>query len=199
MAGIYTPTEGVVSIGGCDTKELCRNSIYKNISGVFQKFQKYQMTLRENVVISDLNNVIDDDSIKNTLRKADVNYDSATFIDGLDTMLSREFDGIDLSGGQWQRIAIARGLNRKHKIIVLDEPTAAIDPLEETNLYKKFAEISKGITSILVTHRLGSARIADKIIVMDEGSIVEFGTHEELLNNHGKYYDMFQAQAKWYI
>ena len=107
-------------------------------------------------------------------------------------MLSREFDGVDLSGGQWQRISIARGLYRLHDFIVLDEPTAAIDPLEESRLYEKFAEISKDKTAVIVTHRLGSARIADKIVVLSKGKIVEIGTHQELLTNKKYYAEMYK-------
>jgi len=114
-------------------------------------------------------------------------------------MLSREFDGVDLSGGQWQRVAIARGLYRYHDLIVLDEPTAAIDPLEESRLYEKFAEISKDKTAIIVTHRLGSAQIADRIVVLDNGAISEMGTHQELLDRKGHYARMYEAQASWYV
>jgi len=103
-----------------------------------------------------------------------------------------------LSGGQWQRVAIARGINRKSEMIVLDEPTAAIDPIEETKIYKKFSEISRGLTSIFVTHRLGSARIAYRIVVMEKGRSVEVGTHESLMKAKKQYYEMFHAQAKWY-
>ena len=105
---------------------------------------------------------------------------------------------MDLSGGQWQRVALARGFYRDHDLIVLDEPTAAIDPLEETRVYRKFAEISRDVTAIIVTHRIGSARIADRIIVMDEGVIAEEGTHEELLQRGGRYAEMVRAQADWY-
>ena len=156
------------------------------------------MTLRENISISDIENRKTNDQIINILKKADVSVDSAVFPQGLDTMLSREFEGVDLSGGQWQRVAIGRGLNRINDFIVLDEPTAAIDPIEESNIYKKFSEVSQGITAILVTHRLGSARIADRIVVMDHGQIAEVGNHETLMAKHSLYYDMFTAQAKWY-
>lgn len=114
-------------------------------------------------------------------------------------MLGKDFGGTDLSGGQWQRIAIARGLYRTHGMIVLDEPTAAIDPLEEADIYRRFAEISSGKTAVIVTHRLGSAQIADRIVVMDGGRIVDIGTHEELLQRDGKYREMYYAQAKWYV
>lgn len=113
-------------------------------------------------------------------------------------MLAREFGGTDLSGGQWQRLAIARGFYRIHNLIVLDEPTSAIDPLEETRVYEKFMEMSKDKTAVIITHRLGSAKIADRIIVLDEGEIAEMGSHSELMDRKGKYFQMYQAQAKWY-
>jgi ATP-binding cassette subfamily B protein len=113
-------------------------------------------------------------------------------------MLSPEFDGIDLSGGQWQRVAIARGLYRSSKFIVLDEPTAAIDPIEEERIYNQFRRLSQDKCAIVVTHRLGSARLADRIVVMDNGEIADIGTHNELLARKGKYANMWQAQAAWY-
>jgi ATP-binding cassette subfamily B protein len=113
-------------------------------------------------------------------------------------MLSREFDGVDLSGGQWQRVALARGFYRDHKLIVLDEPTAAIDPLEETKIYKQFMEIARDKTAVIITHRMGSAKLADRIVVMDNGRIDDIGTHEELMRRGGLYYEMFTAQSVWY-
>ena len=125
-----------------------------------------------------------------------VNNDS--FPQGFSTMLSREFGGVDLSGGQWQRIAIARGIFREHDIIVLDEPTSAIDPIEESLMYQNFKEISEGKTAIIITHRLGAARIADRIIVLKDGIIDDIGTHEELINKGGVYSEMYRTQAQWY-
>ncbi|MDE6924729.1 MAG: ABC transporter ATP-binding protein/permease [Acetatifactor sp.] len=139
-----------------------------------------------------------EDAIAYVLEKADFPVRSEKLTEGLQTMLGKDFGGIDLSGGQWQRLAIARGLYRAHDMIILDEPTAAIDPLEEADIYRKFAEISRDKTAFIVTHRLGSARIADRIIVMDAGHIVDMGTHEELMRREGKYREMYQAQAKWY-
>ena len=133
------------------------------------------------------------------LHRAGVNEKGEEFAQGFDTILSREFGGTDLSGGQWQRLAIARGLYRQHNLIVLDEPTAAIDPLKETEIYQKFAESAKDKTAVIITHRLGSAKIADRIVVLHKGRIAEQGTHEELMNRRGIYSEMYHEQAKWYL
>ena len=198
ITGIYQPTSGSVTIDGIPTKDIKPSTLYGLMSGVFQKFQKYQMTLRENVMISNLDTEREDGTLLETLKKADVDIESQSYPDGLETMLSREFDGVDLSGGQWQRVSIARGINRDSKVIVLDEPTAAIDPIEETKIYKKFKEISDERTTVLVTHRLGSARIADRIVVMENGRVAEIGTHDELIHKKGTYYVLFMSQAQWY-
>jgi len=130
--------------------------------------------------------------------RSGVDIHSPAYPNGLETMLSRDFGGVELSGGQWQRVAIARGLYRSHDVIVLDEPTSAIDPIEESAIYRKFMELSDGKTAIIVTHRLGSVKIADRILVMDKGRIVEEGTHDSLMSEGGMYHQMYQAQKQWY-
>ena len=195
LMGLYTPTEGNVLINGMDTTKANNRSIFSLSSGVFQKYQRYQMTLEENIQISD---TAEKRSIEGVIAQAGVDINSASFPEGAATMLSREFDGVDLSGGEWQRVAIARGLYRTHNVVVLDEPTAAIDPIEESRIYRKFMEISKGKTSIIVTHRLGSTKIADRVIVMDKGKIADIGTHYELINKNGLYAKMYNSQASWY-
>lgn len=195
ITGLYLPTFGSVKIGGRDTRDISPKVIHNGISAVFQRYQKYKLTLNDNINIS---NKQKNDSINAAIQKSGLTVDKANFPKGIETMLSREFNGVDLSGGQWQRIAIARGFFKAHDMIILDEPTAAIDPIEETKIYEKFSDISRNKTAIIVTHRLGSIKIADKIIVMDEGNIIESGTHEELLTAKGKYSVMFAEQAKWY-
>ena len=196
LMGLYTPTSGTVTLNGMNTSAVNSKSLFNGISGVFQHFQRYQMTLNENVKISDFINNAETDLV---LSESGVDFENGdTFPNGKDTMLSREFDGVDLSGGQWQRVAIARGLYRRHNVIVLDEPTAAIDPIEESRIYRKFVEISKGKTAIIVTHRLGSTKIADHVIVMDKGKIINIGSHDELLQKCNLYAEMFNAQAVWY-
>ena len=194
LSGLYLPKEGQVLIGGVDTKQVSSKSIYKSFSAVFQNYQRYQSTLKDNVIASKPEN----ENPSEALEKADVEVQSSTFPDGLDTMLSREFDGVDISGGQWQRVAIARGYHREHGIILLDEPTAAIDPIEESKIYSQFTNISKDKTAIIVTHRMGSAKIADRIVVMKDGVIDDIGNHDELVRRKGHYADMWAAQAKWY-
>ena len=199
LTGVYRPSEGQVTVGGLDTAETAPSSLYEGTSGVFQKYQRYKMTLEENITISDVQDGVSGGAvtprIEAALREADVKLDEGI---GLDTMLSPEFDGVDLSGGQWQRIAISRGLYRPNGFIVLDEPTSAIDPIEETRIYTQFQRLAKGKCAVVVTHRLGSAKLAHRIIVMDGGRIVDMGTHEELMTRPGKYADMWAAQAQWY-
>jgi len=226
MIGLYRPTAGNCVVRGIDTATADFASLFGGLSGVFQKYQKYQMTLKDNIQVSELK--VSGDSFQvsdgvnavrpgtdtiNAVRPGTDTIngvptvllsvgvdadDSETFPAGLDTMLSREFDGVDLSGGQWQRIAIARGLYRMHDIVVLDEPTAAIDPLEESRIYKMFVDISKGKTSVIVTHRLGSVKIADRVIVMRDGKIVGDAPHDELMESCSYYAEMYHAQAGWY-
>lgn len=191
ITGLYRPQQGTVYHGALD--------INRDISGVFQKYQRYQLTLQDNIAISDMAKERQKDVLDGVCQSAGVEKENELFKEGYHTMLSREFDGIDLSGGQWQRIAIARGLYRSHELIILDEPTAAIDPVEETRIYQNFARMVRGKTGIVVTHRLGSAKIADRIVVMKEGKIVELGTHDELLRYKGEYRRLYEAQEQWYV
>ncbi|MDR3147082.1 MAG: ABC transporter ATP-binding protein/permease [Treponema sp.] len=194
ITGLYLPDEGVVRIGGVSTAEASMKRLFERTSAVFQNYQRYQMTLGENVGISQEGGA--EDKLHGACAQADL--DLGQFPAGYDTMLSREFDGIDLSGGQWQRVAIARGLYREHDLIVLDEPTAAIDPIEESKIYNRFAEIARDRTAVIVTHRMGSVRLADRILVMKEGRLVESGTHGELVKAGGEYSRLFKAQEQWY-
>ena len=193
LTGLYVPDMGKVTVGGLDTRTTHPASVSSGTSAVFQNFQRYKMTLGDNVAISGTADMISETRINAVLSEAEVGLTHP-----IDTMLSPEFDGIDLSGGQWQRVAIARGLYRHSGFIVLDEPTAAIDPLEETRLYGQFKRLAEGKCAIIITHRLGSAKLADRIVVMEKGEIVGEGTHDELIARPGKYADMWEAQAGWY-
>ncbi len=199
LSGMYPPSEGVVLINSINAKEICKKSLYSNISVGFQAFQKYMMTLRDNITISDANAANSpntDTLLRESASKARIDVaNEETFPDEYDTMLSRKFGGVDLSGGEWQRVAIARGLYRKCDLIFLDEPTAAIDPIEAA-LYRDFISLISGKTAIIVTHRLGSVRLADRIIVLDREKFVGDGIHEELLITCPQYQRLFHEQAK---
>lgn len=198
LLGLYLPTDGSVYIDGLDTKTTALETLSSKTSSVFQNFQRYKMTLAENVVVSDIKKNRRD-MVPGVLEEIDLHFDSDIFPNGIDTMLCRDFDGTELSGGQWQRLSIGRGQYRDYNCIVLDEPTSAIDPIEEAELYKKFAGMALGKTAIIITHRLGSIQMADRIVVLDKGRIIEDGTHQQLMNKHGKYSQMYYEQAKWYI
>ena len=154
------------------------------------------MTLAENIVISDPGAESGKARLDSVCAMAWT--EPGAFPQGYDTMLSREFDGIDLSGGQWQRVAIARGFFRGHDLIILDEPTAAIDPYEETRIYNRFAEIARDKSAVIVTHRLGSVKLADRILVMKDGEAVQMGTHEELIAREGEYKRLYEARRESY-
>ena len=194
LLGLYPPSEGSVKMNGLSVHELNKD----RTSAVFQNYNKYKMTLQDNIRMSCMEKGTTDHELNTLCRTAGVDLDNPALTDGVQTMLSREFDGAELSGGQWQRIAIARGLYRNADFIVLDEPTSAIDPLEETQLYQEFSELCKEKTAVIVTHRLGSARIADRIVVLKDGQIVEEGTHASLLQKNGEYSRMYAAQSQWY-
>ena len=197
LLGLYKPTSGEIYIDGKSISEYDYQSVTENISAVFQNFQKYKMTLEENITISDVE-YSNKDVFYQSISTSDIPIDSDKFNEGVTTMLSRDFDGVELSGGEWQRVAIARGIYRRHDIIVLDEPTSAIDPMEESRLYHIFKKIGHNKTMIIITHRLGAARLADRILVLDNGKIVEDGSHEELINNNKLYKSFWEEQKKWY-
>lgn len=199
ITGLYLPDDGDVKYGEGNTRNMNVDSLFKRISAVVQKFQRYQMTLCENIGISDVDKPAQESELDRVCSQAGIDKSDTGLNNGYDTMLSREFDGIDLSGGEWQRVAIARSFFRTHQFIVLDEPTAAIDPIEETKIYNRFAEISRDKTALIITHRLGSVKLADRILVMKNGKLIEQGTHAELMAFEGEYAQLYKSQEKWYI
>ena len=207
IAGLYHPDSGSVQVGSINLRDATDETRFQHLSAVFQHYQRYRMTLLDNVRVSapQAEHATDDmesdehQRVITALTQAGFfDRQSGRFDTGLDVMLAREFGGIDLSGGEWQRVAIARSLYRPHDLIILDEPTAAIDPLEEDRVYRAFLNSAHGKTAFIVTHRLGLARIADRILVMERGRIVQDGCHAALIAVPGLYAQMFQSQAAWY-
>ncbi len=199
LTGIYLPDNGKVYYNGIDISNINRNCYSEKVSAVFQKYQRYQISLRENISISSSELCKDTNRLTAVCLHAGVAYNNEDlFPDGYETILSREFGGVDLSLGQWQRIAIARALFRENDLIILDEPTSSIDPYEETRMYNIFSQITKEKTTVLVTHRLGSVKLADRILVMKAGEIVQSGSHNELITQEGEYLRLYQQQQQWY-
>jgi len=198
LMGIYKSDVGSVRFDDKDIADYSPSAVSKNISAVFQRYMRYQISLSDNIAISRYNQNPDKALIEKSVQMAGVDIQDEILTDGYDTILSREFGGVDISGGQWQRLAIARGYYREHSLIVLDEPTSAIDPLEETKIYERFVDMSKDKTAFIVTHRLGSVRRADRIFVMDKGKLAESGTHDELMANGSIYANMYNMQKMRY-
>lgn len=197
LFGLYRPHTGVIRIGDVPLDTENRQQWLTHCSAVFQDFTQYHLTARENIIFGDLGH-------PERLEEASTAGGAASVIDGLtagyETTLGPTFGGRDLSGGEWQRLATARSFMRENPwLVVLDEPTAALDPLAEQAVYQRFIERSAGRTSVLISHRLSSVRTCDRILVLDNGKIVEDGNHETLLAKDGLYAQFFNAQAQWYI
>lgn len=196
ILGLLAPDQGQVIYNSTPIINVSQKSVFKCGTALFQNFGKYKLTALENICISDVEKQQDDILIEEVLNKS--NVDIKKMCGSLDQILSKEFDGIDLSGGQWQSLAIVRTIYRNHDIIILDEPTSAIDPIEEKKIYDIFNQISKGKIAIIITHRLGFVKNADRILVMDKGRIVEEGKHKELVDKDGLYAKMLSEQMSWY-
>lgn len=198
LLGLYTPTSGDILYNGVSIFKLNRNKLYEKVSTVFQDFTKYKMTVYENMGFGRPDMLYD----KSYIQKYIENHSYLEFIqnypNGVDTVLGREYGGVDISGGQWQKIAIARGDVKPSDLIVLDEPTASLDPLAEADIFRKFLEMSSGKISLIVSHRIGAARLSNRILVMSGGRIVEDGTPEKLLNQNGVYAQLYKSQSYWY-
>lgn len=198
ITGLYAPTEGEIIINGQEHKKIHPSKIRKHFTAVFQKYQRYQMTVKNNIIISDTKSECTDGRLLYASEKAGVDLKSRKFKQGINTVLSRSFGDVDISGGEWQRLAIARCFYKDSQLVILDEPTAAIDPYEEKLIFDRFAILVKDRTSIIVTHRLASAKTADRIIVLEHGEICEIGTHKELMEKQGVYYQLYVLQQQWY-
>jgi len=191
---LYKPTSGKILINGIDIYSIPRDLYIKMFTAIFQDFARYYLTLKENIVFGNMKKTDDNTAVIDTLKTAGFNKDIR-----LDTVLGKIIEGgIGLSGGEWQRIAIARALLSPAHILILDEPTAALDPVAEADLYTKFNEITKNRITLFISHRLGSTKIADKILVLDNGIIAENGTHEDLMAHNKIYAAMFNKQKSWY-
>lgn len=188
MAGLLKPTEGMVRTNGAIA------------TAAFQDYAKFEFSVRENVGIGDVSRLDDHDKIREALVKGHINHIIERYPKQLDTILGKKFDadGIDMSEGQWQKVAISRAFMRDADFIIFDEPSASLDALSEIQQFRNIGKYFRGKSVVLISHRIGIAKLADRIIFMKQGEIVEEGSHEELMRLNGEYSEFFMNQAKWY-
>lgn len=198
VCGFLDPTEGRILLNGEDIRKFNRNDYYALFSAVFQEFSVLDVTVKENV--AQCVDGIDETRVWQCIDKAGLTEKIKSLPKGIETHLGRRVfkDGVEFSGGQTQRLMLARALYKNAPILVLDEPTAALDPIAENDIYQKYNEMTHGRTSFFISHRLASTRFCDRIIFVDGGKIAEEGTHDELLKNGGGYAYMFEVQSKYY-
>jgi ATP-binding cassette, subfamily B, bacterial len=199
LTRLYDPTAGAILVDGVDLKELDLDGWRRQIAAVFQDFGRYALTLLENIALGDLEALDNLQRIRRAVKKAGITTLVEKFPAREDTLLGKQFGGTELSGGQWQKLALARAFVREDaQLLILDEPTAALDPRSEYEVFCRFVELARGKTTLLITHRLASVRMADRILVLKQGRLVEQGTHEELLRCGGEYAALWNMQVQQY-
>ncbi len=200
LTRLYDPSSGTVLLDGHDIREYDVEELYDMFGIIFQDFGKYAVSARENIVFGDIERKAGEAEMKDAAKRSGADVFIEKLKNGYDTPLMRYFeaDGAELSIGQWQKLSIARAFYSDSDVLILDEPTASLDPMAEQDIFNRFNELRHNKTSIFISHRLSSATIADKILVMEDGRIVECGSHRELMEKKGKYYTLFSTQAARY-
>jgi ATP-binding cassette, subfamily B, bacterial len=199
LARQYDPTAGRILLDGVDLRDYSVEDLHREIGVIFQDFMRYDMTARQNIAIGRIDVEARNDEIELAARKSLANAVISRLPDGYDQLLGRRFDGgLDLSGGEWQKIALARAYLRDAQLLVLDEPTAALDARSEFEVFERFAELTYCKTALLISHRFSTVRMADRIVVLADGRIAEHGSHADLLGRRGQYAEMFELQASSY-
>ena len=198
LCRMYEPTQGEILLNGININRFSYDDYIRLIGAVFQDFKLFSFTVKENV---SLGGDCDEDQVTNALRKIGLGAKIERLPKGLDTNINKEFDsnGIEFSGGEAQKLAMARTLCKNAPVIILDEPTAALDPIAEAEIYSKFNELTRNKTAIYISHRLSSCKFCDKIAVLDHGEIVQYGSHKDLMEEGGLYAKMWNMQAQYYV
>lgn len=196
---LYDPTEGVIFLDGRDLREYDLDDLRRQIGVIFQDFVRYDLSARENVGFGQVEFVDDLERVARAAEQGGARPVIDRLPRGFDTILGRTFDeGVDLSGGEWQKLALSRAFMREAQVLILDEPTAALDAFSEYEMYKRFADLTAGKMTIFISHRFSTVRVAQHILVLQEGRLIEEGIHDELMGLDGQYAKMFNTQAERY-
>jgi ATP-binding cassette subfamily B protein len=196
---LYDPTEGQILLDGIDLRDYKLEDLHHEIGVLFQDFLRYEMTARENISVGRVESEHSQAELEDAAHKSLAESVIAKLPGGYDQMLGRRFEtGVELSGGEWQRVALARAYLRDAQLLVLDEPTAALDARSELEVFERFAELTMGKMALLISHRFSTVRMADRIVVLEGGKLVEEGTHPQLMALGGRYASMFEMQAASY-
>ena len=199
LARLYDPDEGRILLDGVDLRDYDLQSLRRNIGVIFQDFVRYDFIMRENIGVSQVEALGDDPRVREAARRSLADSVAARLEKGYDQMLGRRFEGgVDLSGGEWQKVALARAYMRDAQVLILDEPTASLDARAEYEVFLRFAELTKGRMAVLISHRFSTVRMAERILVLQGGELVDQGTHEELVARGGLYAELFSLQAAGY-
>jgi len=199
LARLYDPTEGRILLDGIDLKAYDLDDLRHNLGIIFQDYIRYQMTFYQNIAVGNIKEMENRELVKKAAEESLADQLAAKLPGAYEQWLGRKFnDGIELSGGEWQKVALARAYMKEAQVLILDEPTAALDARAEYEVFQRFAELTKGKSAVLISHRFSTARLADRILVLDQGTLLESGTHTELLAKEGRYAELFNLQAKGY-
>jgi ATP-binding cassette subfamily B protein len=199
LARLYDPTEGQILLDGINLREYDLDELRIQIGVIFQDFIRYQMSVNQNIAVGNISEVSNLPLIKSSSEQSMAHPLIERLPNKYEQMLGRRFNnGIDLSGGEWQKIALARAYMKDAQLLILDEPTAALDARAEYEVFQRFAELTKGKSAVLISHRFSTVRMADRIVVLEKGQLIEIGSHEELLQKGGRYAELFKLQAMGY-
>jgi len=199
LARLYDPTEGRILLDGIDLREYDIMDLRRNTGIIFQDYLRYQMSFAQNIAVGNIDELNNRALIEQSAEKSLASLLAKRLPDQYDQALGRRFNnGVELSGGEWQKVALARAYMKEAQLLILDEPTSALDARAEYEVFQRFAELTTGKSAVLISHRFSTVRMADRILVLDKGQLIEIGSHEKLLQQNGRYAELFQLQAKGY-
>jgi ATP-binding cassette subfamily B protein len=199
LSRLYDPDEGRILLDGVDLREYDLQDLQRNIGVIFQDFVRYELLLRENIAVSEITAAEDRDRIENAARRSLADELAHRLAGGYEQQIGRRFEGgVELSGGEWQKVALARAYLRDAQVLILDEPTAALDARAEYEVFVRFSELTQGKMAVIISHRFSTVRMAEHIVVLKHGEIIEQGSHDELLTGNGLYAELFNLQAAGY-